>query len=78
MEANGSDQSLRATFDRAKQRLAIVDLGLDTAAPDYAEAVARALSDLEDAVLMVDRTAIFSPNETVEDVATADIRYASS
>ncbi|CAD6446323.1 6148325e-b84a-471a-a13c-ac9ddf3c9088 [Sclerotinia trifoliorum] len=70
-----ADTSLKTIFNSAeRQRLAVESSG-ETNTEKYQEDVANALSAYQECRQLADRLALFSPNETLEDINSSDIQY---
>lgn len=72
---NNSDQSLRSLFELAKQKQKAVESHPDPSALDYAETLQLAVRKYEECLDMIQRLSLFSSNETLDEIATTDIRY---
>ncbi|KAL9108459.1 MAG: hypothetical protein Q9227_006793 [Pyrenula ochraceoflavens] len=73
-----SDHSLRATFDNARQKQKALETGSDLSTSSSDETLRQAITELEECVSLISRLSIFSSNESLEDVTTADIRYLAT
>lgn len=70
---DGSPPSLRSLFLSAKAKEADLQYG-GSSSDLYAETLQNAISTLEECRELMRRLAIFSPNETSEDLATSSIQ----
>lgn len=72
-----SDQSLRALFSVARDKQQLLEAQLDPTAPEYAETLQLAIRNFEECLQMLTHSSIFSSNESLDEVATADLRCDS-
>jgi len=72
-----ADQNIRTLFRSAESKRDRVETSRDSSSPTYRENLAAAIATFEDCRQLADRLSLFSPNETLEDVATGDLQYAS-
>lgn len=68
------DQSLRDLFTTAKTKRKDIDPYASATDPVFQENLRSAIECLEKCRELADRISIFSPNETVEDVASTDLQ----
>lgn len=72
-----ADQNIKSLFRSAEQqRKATESSTLSSASATYQSSLAAAIDSYESCMRLVDRLALFSPNETVEDIASGDLQYA--
>lgn len=69
------DQSLRGLFTTAKTKRNNLDSYASATDPVYQDNLRSAIECLEKCRELADRISIFSPNETLEDVASTDLQY---
>lgn len=67
-------QSLRATFAGAEKIRAQLEVSYDTNAASYQESLKQALSQYRQCLQLVESIALFSPNESLEDISTNDLQ----
>ncbi|KAL9625203.1 MAG: hypothetical protein Q9160_000605 [Pyrenula sp. 1 TL-2023] len=73
-----SDQSLRGLFSVAREKQQLLETQLDPSAPEYAETLRLAIRNFEECLRMLAHLSIFSSNESLDEVATADLQYLAS
>jgi len=73
-----ADNSLKAIFNSAERQRLAVESSWETNTEKYQEDVANALSAYQECRQLADRLALFSPNETLEDINSSDIQYVYS
>jgi immunoglobulin-binding protein 1 len=71
-----SDQSIRTLFRSAESKRDAVETSRDSSSSTYRENLAAAIATFEECRQLADRLSLFSPNETLEDIATGDLQYA--
>ena len=71
------DSSLRSLFTCAKIKRKDLESFHSSADQTYQENLSSAVDCLEQSRQIADRISLFSPNETLEDVSSNDIQYAS-
>lgn len=67
-----SDSSLSVLFEEAKARYALLDQ-LDSRNGEYKDAFQAAISSFEQCRQLIQKGAIFSRNETVDDISTSTL-----
>ncbi len=72
-----ADQSIRALFRSAESKCDALETSRDSSSSTYRENLAAAIATFEECRLLADRLSLFSPNETLEDIATGDLQYGS-
>lgn len=70
--------SLRSLFRRAEEERKQLEASPDITSASLQENLQRVISEYEECLGIVDRVALFSRNETLEDVASADIELDNS
>jgi immunoglobulin-binding protein 1 len=72
-----TDQNIRTLFRLAESKRNAVETSRDSSSSIYRENLAAAIATFENCRQLADRLSLFSPNETLEDIATGDLQYAS-
>jgi len=67
--------SLRAIFVSAESKRKELDASWDTNAASYQDKLQAAIAQYQQCLQLTDRVAMFSSNESLEDVSTGDIQY---
>jgi len=70
-----ADQNLRSMFRSAESRRKEVELALDRNSSTYRQNLSSVIATYEDCLKLADRLSLFSPNETIEDIASGDLQY---
>jgi immunoglobulin-binding protein 1 len=71
-----SDQNIKSLFQTAdQQRKAIESSSLDSSSNEYQSNLVAAIASYQSCLHLVDRLALFSPNETLEDITSGDLQY---
>lgn len=73
-ESNQNPTSLKATFERAEALLSTLD-GASSTSPQYQQTLATCLQLYSSCVELASRLALFSPNESLDDLSTASLPY---
>jgi hypothetical protein len=68
-------QSIKSLFSSAEQQRKAIEASWDSTSPSYQTSVSAALSSYQTCQELVDRHALFSPNETLEDITSSDLQY---
>ncbi|KAH9845012.1 TAP42, component of the Tor signaling pathway [Teratosphaeria destructans] len=68
-------QSLKATHVQAEQKRNAIEISFDSNSSTFQENLLSAIQLYEQCLSIADRISLFSPNETLEDIATADLQY---
>ena len=68
-------QTLRSLFDEAEQKRLRLEGAYESTTPSYRDDVATTTRAYESCVELVQRLALFSPNESLDDVSTSDLPY---
>lgn len=71
-----ADNSLKSIFNSAERQRLAIESSWETNTEQYQEAVRNALSAYQECRELADSLALFSPNETLEDINSSDIQYA--
>lgn len=69
------DQNLRSLFSGAERIRKELESSYDANSTAYQQNLAAAIASYEDCLKLADRTSLFSPNETLEDIASGDLQY---
>lgn len=69
------DRSLKSLFEDAEQKRTSIEHSYDSNSSDFQENVHLAIQLYEQCLHIADRLSLFSPNETLEDINTADLQY---
>ncbi|PNS18848.1 hypothetical protein CAC42_5387 [Sphaceloma murrayae] len=72
---SGDSSSLRSLFESAEDQRRRLEQLPSTNADVYQDAVRSALTDYQKCLETADQVALFSPNETIDDVTSNDIQY---
>jgi hypothetical protein len=70
-----ADRSLRSVFEEAEQKRTSLDNTYSSNSTTFRDNVVSAVQLYEQCLQIADRISLFSPNETLEDVNTADLQY---
>jgi immunoglobulin-binding protein 1 len=70
-----ADRSLRSVFEDAEQRRETVEHSSDSNSGVFQNNILSAIQLYEQCLAIADRISLFSPNETLEDINTADLQY---
>jgi hypothetical protein len=70
-----ADQSIKTLFGVAESKRKAVETSRDSNSSSYKENLAAAIATFEECRELADRLSLFSPNETLEDIATGDLQY---
>ncbi|KAI0970645.1 TAP42-like family protein [Xylaria arbuscula] len=68
-------RTLKSAFQAAEAKRLAIEGSYDMTSATYQEDVEGARQIYEDCVQMIDRISLFSPNESLEDLATSDLPY---
>lgn len=68
-------QNLQALFAAAKERKRELESSLETNSDSYRDKVNATIADFEECQKLIRELSLFSSNEGVEDIATADLQY---
>jgi immunoglobulin-binding protein 1 len=71
-----TDQNIRTLFRLAESRSDALATSRDSSSLMYRENLAGAIAAFDNLRQLADRLSLFSPNETLEDIATGDLQYA--
>ncbi|KAK5165183.1 Type 2A phosphatase-associated protein 42 [Saxophila tyrrhenica] len=69
------DRSLRSVFEDAETKRSSIENSYDSNSSTFQDNVRSALQLYEQCLQIADRISLFSPNETLEDINTADLQY---
>ena len=72
------DQNIKSLFVQAERRKQEVDQAYDRQSTAYHDNLAACIATYEECRVLADRLSVFSSNETVDDIATGDLPYATS
>lgn len=67
-------RSLRDLFTAAKSQKEALESGLSSDTDEYREKVNATIAKLEECQQLISRFSLFSPNETLDDISTADLQ----
>jgi len=67
-------QSLRATFTGAENLRSQLEVSYDTNAAAYQDQLRQALAQYQQCLRLAEGVALFSPNESLEDISTNDLQ----
>lgn len=71
-------QSLRSLFDAAKASKVSLESRVDSNSDSYRDDVDATIAKFKECQKIVGHLSLFSSNESLEDVATADLQYSHS
>lgn len=69
------DRSLRSVYEEAEQKRSSVENSFDSNSSTFQENLLLAIKLYEQCLNIADHLSLFSPNETLEDIGTADLQY---
>lgn len=69
------ERSLRSVHEDAEQKRIALDNAISSATVSFQETLLATIALYEECLIIAGRISLFSPNESLEDVATADIQY---
>ena len=72
-----TDQSIKSLFGSAERQRKEIEASWDSNTATYQQNLAAAISTYESCLQLADRLSLFSPNETLEDLTSGDLQYAS-
>lgn len=70
-----AEENLKSLFSNAERQRQELESSYNSSSDTYQEDLISAISTYEDCLKLADRISLFSPNETLEDLASADIQY---
>lgn len=70
-----SERSLRSVFEDAENKRVSIEQSFDSNSTTFQDNVRSAIQLYEQCLQIADRIALFSPNETLEDINTADLQF---
>lgn len=68
-------RSLRATYDDAEQKRSAIESSFESNSSTFQENLLSAIQLYEQCLSIADRISLFSPNESLEDISSADLQY---
>lgn len=68
-------RSLKSIFAQAEDRRLALEGAFEVTDPSYRDVLAHAIEDYTECLDLISQLRIFSPNETLEDLATSDLPY---
>ncbi|KAK5132306.1 hypothetical protein LTR08_009214 [Meristemomyces frigidus] len=68
-------RSLRSIYDDAQEKRSKIESSFDSNSTAFQESLLVAIQLYEQCLSIADRIALFSPNESLEDIGTADLQY---
>ncbi len=69
-----AEQSIKSLFHSAESKRNAVETAWDSSSSTYKENLAAAITTYEECRQVADRLSLFSPNETLEDIASGDLQ----
>ncbi|KAM7206852.1 TAP42-like protein [Naviculisporaceae sp. PSN 640] len=75
MDNSEEPRSLKEVFADAEAKRLSLEKNYDTTTQSYLDTVSSAVQGYKDCLRFIDNLSIFSPNETLEDIATTDLPY---
>lgn len=73
--ANMTEQNIRTLYSSAELQRKIIESSYDSNTDTYQQNLAAAIATYEDCLKLADRISLFSPNESLEDLASGDLQY---
>lgn len=70
-----SESNIRSIFTSARSLRKDLESSPDPTSSIYQENLRAAIASLEQCRIIADRIALFSPNETDDDISTGDLQY---
>lgn len=70
-----TEQTIKSLFSLAEKKRNAAEVARDISDSAYRENIASAIATYEECRQLADRLTLFSPNETLEDIASGDLRY---
>lgn len=74
---SSEDQSIKGLFSKAERAREELAASYEPNSPTYQENLENAIATYVQCLKKVEDFSLFSPNETLEDVSSSDIQYAS-
>lgn len=68
-------RSLRSTFEDAEAKRTTIESSFDSNSSTFQDNLSAAIKLYEECVKIADQIALFSPNETLEDISSTDLQY---
>ncbi|KAK5121718.1 hypothetical protein LTR85_004593 [Meristemomyces frigidus] len=68
-------RSLREVYNEAEQTRSTIERSFDSNSSTFQENLLAAIQSYEQCLSIADRISLFSPNESLEDIATTDLQY---
>lgn len=68
-------RSLRTVYSDAEQKRTVIENSFDSNSSTFQENILSAIQLYQQCLSIADRISLFSPNETLEDIASADLQY---
>jgi TAP42-like family len=68
-------RSLQAAFADAEAKRAYLENSYSTSTPAFQDNLSAAIATYDECLRIADRVALFSPNETLEDITSGDLQY---
>lgn len=72
-----AEQSIKSLFASAERQRLEIESSRDSNTAAYQENLAAAITNYHNCLQLADRISLFSPNETLEDLSSGDLQYAS-
>jgi hypothetical protein len=69
-----AENSIKSLFASAESKRHGIETALDSSGSTFKENLAAAIASYEETRLVADRLSLFSPNETLEDIASGDLQ----
>lgn len=70
-----NSQNLQTLFATAKKEKQSLESSLETNTDEYRSQVNATIAKFEECQQLISRLSLFSPNESLEDIATGDLQY---
>ena len=68
-------QNIRSLFLRAERTRQDLSSSYEPNSPTYQENLTSAIATYEECLKLAEQVSLFSPNETLEDIASSDLQY---
>lgn len=70
-----TEQNIRTLYSSAELQRKSIESSYDSNTATYQQNLAAAIATYEDCLKLADRISLFSPNESLEDLASGDLQY---
>ena len=73
-----TEQNIRSLYSSAELQRKTIESSYDSNSATYQQNLVAAIATYEDCLQLADRISLFSPNESLEDLASGDLQYESA